>query len=54
MRTLLAVGFARMLGAVARYGIEGFVTDRLGSAFPWGTLVVNVTGSLLSGSCSPS
>ena len=37
------------LGAPARYLIDGAVQDRTQGAFPWGTFVVNVTGSLLFG-----
>lgn len=37
------------VGAVARYGLGGWVHERAGFAFPWGTLVVNVVGSLLIG-----
>jgi CrcB protein len=49
MRTVVAVGVAGLLGAVARYSIEGFVSERAGGAFPWGTLVVNVSGSFVLG-----
>ena len=44
---LIAVGGGA--GAVARYGIGGWVQARAGFAFPWGTLVVNLLGSLLLG-----
>ncbi len=44
---LVAVGSA--LGGVARYAISGAVSASLGAAFPWGTLAVNVTGSLAAG-----
>lgn len=37
---LVAVGGA--LGSVARYGVSGIWTT---SAFPWGTFVVNLTGT---------
>jgi len=37
------------LGGVARFWLSGFVADRLGRTFPWGTLVVNVSGSLIIG-----
>ena len=40
---------AGALGAPARYLIDGAVQDRTQGAFPWGTFVVNVTGSLLFG-----
>jgi CrcB protein len=49
MRTIVAVGVAGFLGAIARYGLEGFVSSRNGGSFPWGTLVVNVSGSLVIG-----
>jgi len=44
---LVALGGAA--GAVTRYVIDGFVSDRAGGAFPWGTLVINVSGSALVG-----
>ena len=45
---LIAVGGAA--GALARYGLGGWVQNRLGdSTFPWGTLAVNVTGCLVIG-----
>ena len=43
---LIAVGGA--LGALARYGLGGWVQAR-SDAFPWGTLLVNVLGSFLLG-----
>jgi CrcB protein len=46
---LLAVALAGALGAPLRFMVDGFVQDRLGGAFPWGTFVVNVSGSLLLG-----
>lgn len=49
MRTVVAVGVAGFFGAIARYGLEGFVSSRNGGSFPWGTLVVNVSGSLVLG-----
>jgi fluoride exporter len=49
MRTVAAIGMAGALGALARYGLEGAVARRLPSSFPWGTLVVNVTGALVLG-----
>lgn len=37
------------MGAVLRYVVDTMVVERTDGVFPWGTLVVNVTGSLLSG-----
>ena len=42
MRTLIALAVAGAIGAIARYGVEGWVSDRTGGGFPWGTHVVNV------------
>jgi fluoride exporter len=43
----VAVGGA--LGSVARFWISGAVARQWGQTFPWGTMAVNVTGSLLIG-----
>lgn len=37
------------LGAVCRYGVTTAVGMLLGGMFPWGTLIVNLVGSLLMG-----
>lgn len=34
------------LGALARYGLSGWVQGWAGASFPWGTFAVNVIGSL--------
>lgn len=43
------VALGGALGSVARYGCNGFVTRLTGGTFPFGTLVVNVTGAILIG-----
>jgi fluoride exporter len=45
----LVVSLAAGVGAVARYVVDRGLTRRTGGSFPTGTLVVNVTGSLLLG-----
>lgn len=40
---------AGAVGTVARYALSGFVQDRLGAGFPWGTLAVNALGCFLFG-----
>jgi CrcB protein len=37
------------IGAVLRHGVNLWAARLLGVTFPWGTLFVNVTGSLLMG-----
>ena len=49
METILSVAAGGTLGAVARYGAGGWVQQLSRSTFPWGTLVVNVIGSLALG-----
>lgn len=45
----IAVGFAASLGAVCRYLLDQVVQHQHDQTFPWGTFVINVTGSLLLG-----
>jgi CrcB protein len=49
MRLLIAVGCAGFFGAVARFLVGGWVQRALPAAFPYGTLAVNVLGSMLLG-----
>ena len=37
------------LGTGARFWLSGLVAERIGEFFPWGTLVVNVSGSFAIG-----
>jgi CrcB protein len=45
----LAFVAAAAVGAPLRYLVDGFVADRTEGVFPWGTLVINATGSLALG-----
>ncbi len=45
--SLIAAGGA--IGAVSRYLVVGWVTTMFGSAFPYGTLSVNIIGSFFIG-----
>jgi CrcB protein len=49
MVTYLWIGLGSALGGMARYWCSGFVADRIGETFPWGTLLVNVVGSFIIG-----
>jgi CrcB protein len=46
---LLFIAGGGALGALARYGVGGWVQSHAGFAFPWGTFAVNLAGSLLIG-----
>lgn len=47
--TLFLVGAGGFFGAIARYVLDGWVSRLTGGGFPWGTLVVNVSGSFVLG-----
>ncbi|MFC0863988.1 fluoride efflux transporter CrcB [Sphaerimonospora cavernae] len=47
--TLLLVFLGGAVGAPARYLIDRFVQRRHDNVFPWGTLTVNIVGSLILG-----
>jgi CrcB protein len=49
LRTFWAVAIGAALGGVSRYYLASAIQHRMGATFPWGTLVVNLTGSLLLG-----
>ncbi len=46
---LICVVVGSALGGTARYFVSGVVARRLGETFPWGTMIVNVTGAFLIG-----
>lgn len=47
--TVLAVAVGGFVGAPTRFRVDRLVADRVPSDFPFGILVVNVTGSFLLG-----
>ena len=49
METVIAVASGGALGAVLRYWLYNFVHDLMGKGFPYGTIAVNVLGSLAMG-----
>ena len=51
MQHLLLIAFGGMFGTLLRYGISTFICQRMNDIFPWSTLVINLSGSLLIGIC---
>jgi len=49
MALYLWIFFGSGLGGLARFALSGFIAHRFGEAFPWGTFVINVSGSFLIG-----
>lgn len=49
MKQLIAIAAGGAVGALLRYGMSNAVYAMLGRSFPYGTLAVNVVGSLLMG-----
>ena len=49
MYLYLLVAFGGALGSVGRFFLSGVVANQFGGTFPWGTLIVNVTGSFVIG-----
>ncbi|KKO10577.1 fluoride efflux transporter CrcB [Pseudohongiella sp.] len=47
--TYLAIALGGAIGAMSRYGLMNLVAGALGNRLPWGTLLVNISGSLLIG-----
>lgn len=49
MLQIAAIAGGGAVGALMRFWVAGWVYGLLGRGFPWGTLVVNVSGSLVMG-----
>ena len=49
MKQVFAIAAGGALGSVLRFWMSGWVAGMLGRDFPYGTLLVNVSGSLLMG-----
>lgn len=49
MKLVLAIALGGALGAVGRHFVASRMVHWLGAGFPWGTLTVNVVGSLVLG-----
>jgi fluoride exporter len=49
MTKYLMVAIGGAMGSVLRFWVGGYVSNRLGTRFPYGTFVINVTASFLIG-----
>src|SRR5512140_945181 len=49
MRDALWIFLGGGLGSLGRYWLSGVVANTFGQTFPWGTLIVNVSGSFVIG-----
>jgi CrcB protein len=47
--TYLWIALGAVLGASARYFLSGYIAKSFASSFPYGTLFINISGSLLLG-----
>ncbi len=47
--TYLWIALGAVLGASARYFLSGYIARNFSATFPYGTLVINITGSMLLG-----
>ena len=45
----LWIGIGGALGSVARFWLSNLIGQQLGERLPWGTILVNITGSFLIG-----
>jgi fluoride exporter len=49
MIAYLWVAIGGALGSVGRYWLNGIISSRFGETFPWGTMLINVSGSFFIG-----
>src|SRR5580704_5315321 len=49
MANLFWIAMGGALGTAGRYLLSGLVASLIGETFPWGTILINVTGSFVIG-----
>jgi CrcB protein len=49
MNKYWVVGIGGFLGSIARFRLGGIISSRMGTRFPYGTFVINISGSFLIG-----
>lgn len=51
MMAYLWVAIGGALGSVARFWMNGLISNSFGGTFPWGTFAINAVGSFIIGIC---
>lgn len=49
MLNYLFVALGGAIGSVGRFWLSSIIANRFGGTFPWGTIIVNITGCLVIG-----
>lgn len=49
MTKYVMVGIGGFIGAIARFWLGGYIGNRMGSRFPYGTFIINCSGSFVIG-----
>jgi CrcB protein len=49
LKSIFIVGIGGFIGSVARFMVSRYFQENVASLFPWGTITVNIIGSLLIG-----
>ena len=49
LQLYLAVAAGGALGTAGRFFLSGVIANAFGATFPWGTLIINITGSFVIG-----
>jgi CrcB protein len=49
MGTYILVAIGSTIGGTLRFWLSGLIANWVGQTFPWGTLVINITGSFAIG-----
>ena len=49
METFLLISTGAIMGANLRYWVGGWAAERFGASFPYGNLIINLTGSFVLG-----
>ena len=47
VESMLVVGIGGFIGANVRYLVATWITEKTGQSFPWATILINISGSIL-------